>query len=93
MSFILNVFYRYYSLTDYKYSESGVYYCPESDESNTLKAYREFVDKLPLLEEPEIFGMNDNANIAFQVYFCFFLITLFYCNKLLFIFFLCNTLF
>jgi dynein heavy chain len=51
----------------YVYSESGVYYCPESKTSSTLAKYRSFIDKLPLIDEPEIFGMHENASIAFQV--------------------------
>ncbi|KAL0280091.1 UNVERIFIED_CONTAM: hypothetical protein PYX00_001484 [Menopon gallinae] len=50
----------------YKYSASGTYYCPESTHCNTLAKYRTFVENLPLIEEPEIFGMHENANIAFQ---------------------------
>ncbi|KAF2878695.1 hypothetical protein ILUMI_27474 [Ignelater luminosus] len=47
----------------YAYSDSGVYYCPPFEK---LQEYRDFVDKLPIIEEPEIFGMHENANIAFQ---------------------------
>jgi len=32
-----------------------------------LQQYREFIEALPLIDEPEIFGMHDNANIAFEV--------------------------
>ncbi|RZC39366.1 dynein heavy chain 6, axonemal, partial [Asbolus verrucosus] len=42
---------------------SGVYYCPTFEK---LEEYQEFVDSLPILEEPEIFGMHENANIAYQ---------------------------
>lgn len=48
----------------YSYSPSGVYYCPAYE---TLKEYRDFADGLPIIEEPEIFGMHENANIAYQV--------------------------
>jgi len=34
---------------------------------DTLQQYREFIEALPLIDEPEIFGMHDNANIAFEV--------------------------
>jgi len=43
---------------------AGIYYAPSYD---TLAQYRQFIDALPLIDEPEIFGMHDNANIAFQV--------------------------
>lgn len=49
---------------DYKYSESGIYFAPIND---SLQEYKEYIDKLPLLDQPEIFGMHANANIAFQV--------------------------
>uniref|UniRef100_A0A1Y1M3F1 Dynein heavy chain AAA lid domain-containing protein n=1 Tax=Photinus pyralis TaxID=7054 RepID=A0A1Y1M3F1_PHOPY len=47
----------------YTYSKSGVYYCPEYEK---LEEYRDFVDTFPIIEEPEIFGMHENANIAYQ---------------------------
>jgi hypothetical protein len=53
----------------YLYSESGVYYCPESRSCSTLAKYRSFIDTLPLVEEPEVFGMHENADFAFQVSF------------------------
>ncbi|XP_063222655.1 dynein axonemal heavy chain 6 isoform X2 [Bacillus rossius redtenbacheri] len=52
---------------DYKYSESGIYYCPERPTFNTLQQYRMFIEKLPIIEDPEIFGMHENANLAFQM--------------------------
>jgi len=42
----------------------GIYYAPMSDK---LSDYQEFIDQLPLSDEPEIFGMHENANIAYQV--------------------------
>lgn len=42
----------------------GIYYAPLKD---TLQDYRDYIDELPLIDNPEIFGMHDNANIAFQV--------------------------
>ncbi|KAK5640059.1 hypothetical protein RI129_010870 [Pyrocoelia pectoralis] len=48
----------------YTYSKSGVYYCPEYE---NLDEYRDFVDIFPIIEEPEIFGMHENANIAYQI--------------------------
>lgn len=35
-----------------------------------LEHYRQYIEDLPLIEEPEIFGMHENANIAFQVCHC-----------------------
>jgi dynein heavy chain len=42
----------------------GLYYAPNTD---TLAEYRDFIEQLPLIDDPEIFGLHDNANIAFQV--------------------------
>ncbi|XP_060520964.1 dynein axonemal heavy chain 6 [Cylas formicarius] len=62
---ILKIFFSPQILTeDYKYSESGIYYCPNYEK---LQQYRNFIDDFPLIEEPEIFGMHENANIAFQI--------------------------
>jgi dynein heavy chain len=50
--------------TGYKYSPSGIYYCPEKQ---FLQQYRDYIEELPINDNPEIFGMNSNANITFQV--------------------------
>uniref|UniRef100_A0A670K2Q2 Dynein axonemal heavy chain 6 n=1 Tax=Podarcis muralis TaxID=64176 RepID=A0A670K2Q2_PODMU len=43
---------------DYKYSESGNY---------IFKLYfKDYIENLPLIDDPEIFGMHENANLAFQ---------------------------
>lgn len=47
----------------YQFSDSGVYYIPL--ETN-LQGYKAYAASLPLTDQPEIFGMHDNANIAFQ---------------------------
>ncbi len=65
---ILKRFFDEYTLDEgYAYSPSGIYYAPEFD---TLSEYREYIDELPLIDEPEIFGLHDNANLAFQVTCC-----------------------
>ena len=62
---ILNRFFSPKTLDDgYRYSESGIYYCPDG---SLLKDYRDYIEALPLSDEPEIFGMHDNANITFQM--------------------------
>lgn len=43
----------------------GKYYAPSFDK---LSEFREYIDTLPMLDQPEIFGLHDNANIAFQVW-------------------------
>ncbi|KAG7255732.1 hypothetical protein CRUP_020739, partial [Coryphaenoides rupestris] len=47
----------------YTYSASGVYYAPEEDQ---LDAYKTYIEGLPISDEPEVFGMHENANLAFQ---------------------------
>ncbi|PNF42619.1 hypothetical protein B7P43_G01295 [Cryptotermes secundus] len=65
---ILRGFFMSSALEDgYLYSESVVYYCPESRNCLTLEKYRSFIDSLPIIEEPQIFGIHENADIAFQV--------------------------
>lgn len=49
---------------DYKYCRGDTYY--RDPQGKTLKEYATFVLGFPVLEDPEIFGMNQNANIVFQ---------------------------
>ena len=46
---------------------AGVYYAPLYDK---ISDYRDYIDSLPIIDEPEIFGMHENANLAFQVRHC-----------------------
>uniref|UniRef100_A0A3B4T6A4 Dynein axonemal heavy chain 6 n=1 Tax=Seriola dumerili TaxID=41447 RepID=A0A3B4T6A4_SERDU len=47
----------------YNYSSSGIYYAPETDE---LEQYKKYIESLPIIDDPEVFGMHENANLAFQ---------------------------
>jgi len=47
----------------YKFSPSGIYYAPPS---GTLDNVREYINNLPLEDDPEVFGLHPNANIIFQ---------------------------
>lgn len=51
----------------------GIYFPPGFD---ILPEYRDYIDSLPIADEPEVFGMHNNANIAFQVrkYMIYFLL-------------------
>ena len=61
---ILKRFFAPNSLDDgYKYSASGIYYPPSK---GTVSEFVEYISTLPFSDEPEIFGMHENANIAFQ---------------------------
>ncbi|CAG7837222.1 unnamed protein product [Allacma fusca] len=61
---ILKTYFAERTLTKHhKYSPSGIYYAPFYKH---LKDYITYIDKLPIIDEPEIFGMHENANITFQ---------------------------
>uniref|UniRef100_A0A667W9Y7 Dynein axonemal heavy chain 6 n=1 Tax=Myripristis murdjan TaxID=586833 RepID=A0A667W9Y7_9TELE len=47
----------------YTYSTSGIYYAPETD---SLEQYKKYIEALPIMDDPEVFGMHENANLAFQ---------------------------
>ena len=42
----------------------GIYYAPAHEQLNN---YRTYIEGLPIVDDPEIFGMHENANLAFQV--------------------------
>jgi len=46
------------SLTD-----NDIYYVPPVD---TVDSYRQYIETLPLTDDPEVFGMHENANIIYQ---------------------------
>ncbi|UPR05068.1 heavy chain of dynein [Chloropicon primus] len=46
---------------EFNLSSSGVYRIPKN---NTLQAYVEYVDALPTIPRPEVFGLHDNADIT-----------------------------
>jgi dynein heavy chain len=48
---------------DYKFSPSGIYYCPLD---GNIDVYRDYIDSLPLNVDPEVFGMHGNANITYE---------------------------
>ena len=63
---LLSILKKYYSFDalqdDYKYSGSGIYYAPQDGE---IDVYRNYIDQLPIFDDPEVFGMHENANITF----------------------------
>ncbi|KAK2585046.1 hypothetical protein KPH14_008566 [Odynerus spinipes] len=62
---ILHIFFSPKTLDiDYTYSPSGIYYCPAYKK---LQEYKDFVDTFPIVEDSEIFGMHENANITYQL--------------------------
>ncbi len=61
---ILRQFYTPDILDDvHKLSTSGKYYAPTFGK---LKDYKEYFSQLPTHDDPEIFGMHENANITFE---------------------------
>jgi len=48
---------------DYKLSPSGTYWAPPE---GSLQEVRDYIDTLPLIDTPDTFGLNDNADITYQ---------------------------
>jgi dynein heavy chain len=48
----------------YKLSKLDIYYAPPE---GTLQEALAYVSSLPLDEDPEVFGLHTNANIAFEI--------------------------
>ena len=48
----------------YKMSPSGVYYIPPD---GPISAYLDYIRTLPFVQNPEVFGMNDNADISYAI--------------------------
>jgi len=46
----------------YKFSGSGIYFAPPD---GSIESYRDYIETLPMNDNPEIFGLHDNANINF----------------------------
>ena len=65
---MLEKYYTPKALKDsYTYSGSGVYRPPPASAENSLKLNCDFIAALPQVEEPEVFGMHENANMTFQM--------------------------
>lgn len=61
---ILSIYFTPGVLTeDYKFSKSGVYYSSPEGDMASVNAY---LDNLPLTDDPEVFGMHENANVTFN---------------------------
>lgn len=64
---LLTTLEKYYTIEnlqdEYVYSDSGDYKAPTN---GTAQSYRDYIDQLPAEEVPEVFGLHDNANIAYQ---------------------------
>mmetsp|Transcript_55662 Transcript_55662/g.125197 ORF Transcript_55662/g.125197 Transcript_55662/m.125197 type:complete len:1244 (+) Transcript_55662:3-3734(+) len=51
---------------EYTFSASGLYKVPADSDAATLADFRKACEAFPLAEQPEVFGMHDNANISFM---------------------------
>lgn len=64
---LLSILKRYYNQTvlDKEKYELGpkIYYVPPQ---GNQKSYMDYVQSLPNFEDPEVFGMHENANITYQ---------------------------
>lgn len=49
---------------DFKFSKSGIYYPVGFDK---IEKFNEYIDSLPIFDEPDLFGLNENANIIYQI--------------------------
>ena len=47
----------------FKYSQNGKYYSPATQVKSEVM---EYIDGLPVIDEPDVFGLHENANITFQ---------------------------
>ena len=44
-----------------RFSQSGVYYCPDD---NGHQSFVDYITDLPIIPNPEVFGLHDNADIT-----------------------------
>jgi len=49
-----------FKYSGYKFSKSGMYYCPEPGDHEN---YYNYINNLPVNSEPEVFGLHENADI------------------------------
>jgi dynein heavy chain, axonemal len=51
-------------LSGYKFDKEGVFYSIDFDEENAHASYIQYIETLPLVASPGVFGMHENAKIA-----------------------------
>ena len=63
---LMSLLHKFYTISiveddDYKLSSSGIYYAPKEGHYQT---YIDFIRTLPLIPNPEVFGLHENADIT-----------------------------
>ncbi|KAK6187847.1 hypothetical protein SNE40_005782 [Patella caerulea] len=60
---LLSIFYTEEIVTDdnYKFSPTGLYYAPKEGNYNS---YIDYIRTLPMIQNPEVFGLHENADIT-----------------------------
>jgi len=48
----------------YRYTADGAYYAPPNQDMGGIRAY---MDKLPVFDPPEVFGLHRNSSVAFDI--------------------------
>jgi dynein heavy chain len=62
LSVILSRFYQAAFLDDnHQITPSGLFYCPKD---GSREDFLEFIDKMPLIANPEVFGLHENATLT-----------------------------
>ena len=51
----------FWTIVIYRFSKSGIYYAPTEGDINH---YIEYIRSLPLIPNPEVFGLHENADIS-----------------------------
>jgi len=51
-------------LDDYAFEPEGIYYSPPFDELDPHSSYMDYIETLPLVAGPSIFGLHENASMA-----------------------------
>jgi hypothetical protein len=65
---IMKSFYNERILEDgYRFDSEGIYFSVAFDEANPHASYMEYIDSLPLVAGPGVFGLHENANIAYAL--------------------------
>jgi len=64
---LISILKKYYTADilddNYQLSQSGIYQVPQE---GTLQQFKDYIATLPLIDQPEVFGLHENANITFQ---------------------------